>query len=423
MAVEVKIPEVGESITEGFLAEWSQPDGAVVAVEDPLLVLETDKITMTVNSKHAGRLQIMVAEGETVEVGQIVATIDTDVTGAPAEAPETAAAPAPQSVEQAKAEAPRSAVPASEAPPVHSGLSPAVKRLVLEHELDPTAIKGTGKGGRILKGDVIRFLEARPADTPIPKPPPAHEAGEPERPRPQPVALPDQRQTRAPMSRLRQRLAERLVEVQQTAAILTTFNEADMSRVMALRTAYKEDFKKRHEIGLGFMSFFVKATVDALKTVPEVNAYIDGDEIVTNHYFDIGVAVSTDKGLVVPVIRDADRLTMAEIESSIADLARRAQERRLEFSDLTGAVFTISNGGVFGSLLSTPILNPPGSAILGMHTIQKRPVAVGEEIAIRPMMYLALSYDHRIIDGRGAVTFLKRIVECIENPERMLLEI
>ena len=423
MAVEVKIPEVGESITEGFLAEWSQPDGAVVAVEDPLLVLETDKITMTVNSKHAGRLQIMVAEGETVEVGQIVATIDTDVTGAPAEAPETAAAPAPQSVEQAKAEAPRSAVPASEAPPVHSGLSPAVQRLVLEHELDPTAIKGTGKGGRILKGDVIRFLEARPADTPIPKPPPAHEAGEPERPRPQPVALPDQRQTRAPMSRLRQRLAERLVEVQQTAAILTTFNEADMSRVMALRTAYKEDFKKRHEIGLGFMSFFVKATVYALKTVPEVNAYIDGDEIVTNHYFDIGVAVSTDKGLVVPVIRDADRLTMAEIESSIADLARRAQERRLEFSDLTGAVFTISNGGVFGSLLSTPILNPPGSAILGMHTIQKRPVAVGEEIAIRPMMYLALSYDHRIIDGRGAVTFLKRIVECIENPERMLLEI
>jgi 2-oxoglutarate dehydrogenase E2 component (dihydrolipoamide succinyltransferase) len=423
MAVEVKIPEVGESITEGFLAEWSQPDGAVVAVEDPLLVLETDKITMTVNSKHAGRLQIMVAEGETVEVGQIVATIDTDVTGAPAEAPETAAAPAPQSVEQAKAEAPRSAVPASEAPPVHSGLSPAVQRLVLEHELDPTAIKGTGKGGRILKGDVIRFLEARPADTPIPKPPPAHEAGEPERPRPQPVALPDQRQTRAPMSRLRQRLAERLVEVQQTAAILTTFNEADMSRVMALRTAYKEDFKKRHEIGLGFMSFFVKATVDALKTVPEVNAYIDGDEIVTNHYFDIGVAVSTDKGLVVPVIRDADRLTMAEIESSIADLARRAQERRLEFSDLTGAVFTISNGGVFGSLLSTPILNPPGSAILGMHTIQKRPVAVGDEIAIRPMMYVALSYDHRIIDGRGAVTFLKRIVECIEDPERMLLEI
>jgi len=264
---------------------------------------------------------------------------------------------------------------------------------------------------------VIRFLEERESD--------ARQLPEKkvERPRPQPVDLPDQRQTRRPMSRLRQRLAERLVEVQQTAAILTTFNEADMSRVMALRAEYKDDFKKRHDIGLGFMSFFVKATVDALKTVPEVNAYIDGDEIVTNHYYDIGVAVSTDKGLVVPVIRTADRLSMAEIESGIADLAKRAQERRLELSDLSGAVFTISNGGVFGSLLSTPILNPPGSAILGMHTIQKRPIAVGDEIAIRPMMYLAVSYDHRLIDGREAVTFLKRIVECIENPERMLLEI
>jgi len=225
------------------------------------------------------------------------------------------------------------------------------------------------------------------------------------------------------MSRFRQRLAERLVEVQQTAAILTTFNETDMSRVMALRSEYKEDFKKKHGIGLGFMSFFVKATVNALKAVPGVNAYIDGDEIVTNHYFDIGVAVSTDKGLVVPVVRDADRLTMAEIEMSIADLAQRAQERRLEFSDLTGAVFTISNGGVFGSLLSTPILNPPGSAILGMHTIQKRPVAVGDEVAIRPMMYLAMSYDHRIIDGKEAVSFLVRIKDCIEDPQRILLEV
>jgi 2-oxoglutarate dehydrogenase E2 component (dihydrolipoamide succinyltransferase) len=237
------------------------------------------------------------------------------------------------------------------------------------------------------------------------------------------VALPDQRQTRAPMSRLRQRLAERLVEVQQTAAILTTFNEADMSRVMALRSEYKESFKKRYEIGLGFMSFFVKATVEALKTVPAVNAYIEGDEIVTNHYFDIGVAVSTDKGLVVPVVRDADRLSMAGIEASIADLASRAQERRLELSDLSGAVFTISNGGVFGSLQSTPILNPPGSAILGMHTIKKRPVVVDDEIVIRPMMYLAVSYDHRIIDGSQAVTFLKRIVECIDDPDRLLLEI
>jgi 2-oxoglutarate dehydrogenase E2 component (dihydrolipoamide succinyltransferase) len=419
MAVEVKIPEVGESITEGFLAEWSQPDGTVVAVEDPLLVLETDKITMTVSAEHSGKLTIIVAEGETVEVGQVVATIDTGVTKAPAPSPKTTEAP--EAVEETPAEPPPPPAPA--ATPDHSSLSPAVRRLVLEHNLDPAAIEGTGKDGRILKGDVIRHLEARPTDAPAPAPTTAPTAAEPERPRPQPVALPDQRQTRAPMSRLRQRLAERLVEVQQTAAILTTFNETDMSRVMALRSEYKEEFKEKHQIGLGFMSFFVKATVDALKTVPAVNAYIDGDEIVTNHYFDIGVAVSTDKGLVVPVVRDADRLTMAEIEMSIADLARRAQERRLDLSDLTGAVFTISNGGVFGSLLSTPILNPPGSAILGMHTIQKRPVAVGDEIAIRPMMYLAMSYDHRIIDGREAVTFLKRISECIEDPERMLLEI
>ena len=419
MAVEVKIPEVGESITEGFLAEWSQPDGAVIAVEDPLLVLETDKITMTVNAEHSGKLKIMVPEGETVEVGQVVATIDTDVAAAAAPIQESAPAPAPEAEKGAPTVSPEpSAQPAD-----HSGLSPAVQRLVLEHQLDPTTIEGTGKGGRILKGDVIRHLEAATTAAPTPVPPTDPASAEPERPRPQPVALPNQRQTRRPMSRLRQRLAERLVEVQQTAAILTTFNETDMSRVMALRSEYKEEFKKKHEIGLGFMSFFVKATVDALKAVPAVNAYIDGDEIVTNHYFDIGVAVSTDKGLVVPVVRDADRLTMAEIEMSIADLARRAQERRLEFSDLTGAVFTISNGGVFGSLLSTPILNPPGSAILGMHTIQKRPVAVGDEIAIRPMMYLAVSYDHRIIDGREAVTFLKRICECIEDPERMLLEI
>ncbi len=415
MTAEVRIPEVGESITEGFLAEWLKPDGSMVEVEDPLLVLETDKITMNVNAEQAGKLEILVAAGETVEVGQVVAKIDTDV-----EQTETAGAaePASEADTEASPGPPQTAPDAGRiSVPNHSGLSPAVRRLVLEHGLDPSKIEGTGKDGRLLKGDVIRFLDERESDTPrLPE-------KEGERPRPQPVELPDQRQTRRPMSRLRQRLAERLVEVQQTAAILTTFNEADMSRVMALRTEYKDDFKKRHDIGLGFMSFFVKATVDALKTVPEVNAYIDGDEIVTNHYYDIGVAVSTDKGLVVPVIRGADRLSMAEIESGIADLATRAQERRLELSDLSGAVFTISNGGVFGSLLSTPILNPPGSAILGMHAIQQRPIAVGDEIAIRPMMYLAVSYDHRLIDGREAVTFLKRIVECIENPERMLLEI
>ncbi|MCG6950619.1 MAG: 2-oxoglutarate dehydrogenase complex dihydrolipoyllysine-residue succinyltransferase [Acidobacteria bacterium] len=414
MTAEVRIPEVGESITEGFLAEWLKPDGSMVEVEDPLLVLETDKITMNVNAEQAGRLKILAAEGATVEVGQVVATIDTDVEQTETAAPEPASEADTEAVPAPTETAPEAGRISA---PNHSGLSPAVRRLVLEHGLEPSEIEGTGKDSRLLKGDVIRFLEERESD--------ARQLPEKkvERPRPQPVDLPDQRQTRRPMSRLRQRLAERLVEVQQTAAILTTFNEADMSRVMALRAEYKDDFKKRHDIGLGFMSFFVKATVDALKTVPEVNAYIDGDEIVTNHYYDIGVAVSTDKGLVVPVIRTADRLSMAEIESGIADLAKRAQERRLELSDLSGAVFTISNGGVFGSLLSTPILNPPGSAILGMHTIQKRPIAVGDEIAIRPMMYLAVSYDHRLIDGREAVTFLKRIVECIENPERMLLEI
>ena len=421
MAFEVKIPEVGESITEGFLAEWSQPDGAVVAVEDPLLVLETDKITMNVNAEQAGRLHILVAEGETVEVGQVVATIDTGVT-APADEDEK---PAPAAAATSPAPEPQTAETAA---PDVAGLSPAVRRLVAEHRLDPAAIEGTGKGGRILKSDVLRYLETRETGGAA-EPEPASVEAKPvstaavESPRPRPVAMPDQRQTRAPMSRLRQRLAERLVEVQQTAAILTTFNEADMSRVMALRSQYKESFKKRYGVGLGFMSFFVKATVEALKTVPAVNAYIEGDEIVTNHYYDIGIAVSSGKGLVVPVVRDADRLSMAGIEASIADLALRAQENRLELSDLSGAVFTISNGGIFGSLQSTPILNPPGSAILGMHAIKKRPVVVDDEIVIRPMMYLAVSYDHRIIDGSEAVTFLKRIVECIEDPDRMLLEI
>ena len=421
MAFEVKIPEVGESITEGFLAEWSRPDGAVVAVEDPLLVLETDKITMNVNAEQAGRLHILVTEGETVQVGQVVATIDTGVT-APADADEK---PAPAAAAPSPAPEPRAA---ETAVPDVAGLSPAVRRLVAEHRLDPAAIEGTGKGGRILKSDVLRYLETRETGGAT-EPEPVSVAAEPvstaavESPRPRPVALPDQRQTRAPMSRLRQRLAERLVEVQQTAAILTTFNETDMSRVMALRAQYKESFKNRYGVGLGFMSFFVKATVEALKTVPDVNAYIEGDEIVTNHYYDIGIAVSSGRGLVVPVVRDADRLSMAGIEASIADLALRAQENRLELSDLSGAVFTISNGGIFGSLQSTPILNPPGSAILGMHAIKKRPVVVDDEIVIRPMMYLAVSYDHRIIDGSEAVTFLKRIVECIEDPDRMLLEI
>ena len=422
MAVDVKIPEIGESINEGFLAEWSQQDGAVVEAEAPLLVLETDKITMNVTAEVAGKLEILAAEGDTVQVGQVVARIDPSAAedGGP-EAQETEAA--------AKAEPPATpAEPRSDAD--RSGLSPAVRRLVDEHDLDPSAITGTGKDGRILKGDVLAFIEGEAeataaSDEPEPTGPAAAEKPASTPPTPMPVAVPDaaDRQTRKPMSRLRQRLAERLVQVQQTTAMLTTFNEVDMSRVMALRSEYKQQFIDRHGVKLGFMSFFVKAVVDALKTVPEVNAFIDGDEIVTNHYYDIGIAVSSDHGLVVPVIRGADRLSMAGVETSIAELAAKARDRKLELKDLQGAVFTITNGGIFGSLLSTPILNPPGSAILGMHAIKKTPVVVDDEIVIRPVMQLAMSYDHRVIDGKEAVTFLKRIVDCLEDPQRMLLEI
>ncbi len=442
MAVEVTIPEVGESITEGFLAEWSKSDGDIVAAGEPLLVLETDKITMTVNAEVGGRLQISVAEGETVQVGQVVATIDTEV--APEEQSETQEAlasepePTAEPLSEAAAEPP---APQRAAPPLSppagepqaaaklatvKGLSPAVQRMVLEHHLDPSRIEGSGKDGRLTKADVQRHLESsqetsEEAPTPSVPATPDRTVTVPESSVEPPLVT--ERHTREPMSRLRQRIAERLVEVQQQAAILTTFNEVDMTRVMALRTQYKESFKERYGTTLGFMSFFVKASIDALRTIPEVNAYIDGDQVVTNHYYDIGIAVSTERGLVVPVLRNADQLSMAEIEQQIADYARRAQERKLELSELTGAVFTISNGGIFGSMLSTPILNPPGSAILGMHAITKRAVVVDDQIVIRPMMYLALSYDHRLIDGREAVTFLKRIVDVLESPERMILEI
>ena len=416
MAVDVKIPEIGESINEGFLAEWSQKDGAFVEAEGPLLVLETDKITMTVTAEVAGKLEILAAEGDTVQVGQVVARID----------PSAAGETQPPKIEEAQAETP----PPSPAPSPAasetdvSGLSPAVRRLVDENDLDPSKIKGTGKNGRILKGDVLAHMEAE-TSAPEPMTPAVPVAATPAPPTPMPVAVPDAagRQTRKPMSRLRQRLAERLVEVQQTTAMLTTFNEVDMSRIMALRSEYKQNFVDKHGVKLGFMSFFVKAVVDALKNVPDVNAFIEGDEIVTNHYYDIGIAVSSEHGLVVPVIREADRLSMAGVETSIAELAGKARDRSLELKDLQGAVFTITNGGIFGSVLSTPILNPPGSAILGMHAIKKRPIVVDDEIVIRPVMQLAMSYDHRIVDGKEAVTFLKRVVDCLEDPQRMLLEI
>jgi len=447
MPLEVKIPEVGESITEGILAEWCKADGDWVEAEEPLLELETDKITMTVNAEAAGQLKILIPEGATVQVGQVVATIDTEAEPrvVPAgEKPLIEAEEAPQPAPEHHSPPPSPAAAAPLSPPAGMpqaaakleplrGLSPAVQRMVVEHHLDAAAIAGSGRDGRITKADVVRHIDGHrrpsaPSNQPVSgrapaAPVEAEQAAAPAAIQARLVESVTDRQTRAPMTPLRQRVADRLLEVQQRSAILTTFNEADMSGVMTLRARFKDRFKERHGVGLGFMSFFVKASIDALKTVPQVNSFIDGSDVVTNHYYDIGIAVSTDRGLLVPVMRGVDRLPMAEVEARIADFSRRAQERKLELSELTGAVFTISNGGVFGSMLSTPILNPPGSAILGMHAIKKRPVVVDDEITIRPMMYLAVSYDHRIIDGREAVTFLKRIVECIENPERMLLEI
>jgi 2-oxoglutarate dehydrogenase E2 component (dihydrolipoamide succinyltransferase) len=447
MLLEVTIPEVGESITEGILAEWSKADGDWVEAEEPLLELETDKITMTVSAEAAGQLKILVPEGATVQVGQVVATIDPGAeprTVPGGEKPIAEAEEAPPRAPEHHLPPPLLAAAAPLSPPAGmpqaaatleplKGLSPAVQRMVVEHQLDAAAIAGSGREGRITKADVVRHIDEHrrpgvPSNQAVSGSAPAAPV-EGDRTvasaaiQGQLVELVTGRQTRTPMTPLRQRVAERLVDVQQRSAILTTFNEADMSGVMALRARYKDTFKERHGIGLGFMSFFVKASINALKTVPQVNSYIDGGDVVTNHYYDIGLAVSTDRGLVVPVLRGADRLSMSEVEAGVADFSRRAQERKLELSELTGAVFTISNGGVFGSMMSTPILNPPGSAILGMHAIKKRPVVVDDEITVRPMMYLAVSYDHRIIDGREAVTFLKRIVECIENPERMLLEI
>jgi 2-oxoglutarate dehydrogenase E2 component (dihydrolipoamide succinyltransferase) len=432
MLAEVKVPEVGESITEGTLVQWLKEEGDIVRIDDPLFELETDKITLEVPSEYAGRIRLLVAAGEKVNIGQVVATVDT-------EAAQEAAVP----TQQPPPEAVTPTSPQPDGPPIsppagpqqastkvaamadREALSPAVRRMVDEFKLDPQAISATGRGGRITKQDVVRHLQAVTTSPAQPEPVAPTTA----LPSPEPTAKPPdvprigERETRRPMSPLRQRIAERLVEAKQTTAMLTTFNETDMTNVFAWREKHKQAFKDKYNIGLGFMSFFVKASVNALAAIPQLNARIEGDEIVENHYYDIGVAISSDRGLVVPVIRDADQLSFAEIELAIADLARRVHAKKITLNELSGAVFTISNGGVFGSLLSTPILNPPQSGILGMHAIKRRPVVVGDEIVIRPMMYLALSYDHRIVDGREAVTFLKRIVECIEDPERMMLEV
>ncbi len=448
MMVEVKVPEVGESVTEGLLTAWLKQDGEVVMAEEELFELETDKVTMAVPAEVPGRLATLVAEGTQVKIGQTVARIETDAAEkkGPSEPPLRAEEEAkaaeefrpPEKVKEDVGEGPPISAPAgmeqvkaklsegAEAPP----LSPAVRRMVEEHGLDTATIEATGKGGRITKGDVVEHLAAKAPESAKPAEP-AKPAEKPETAAP-PAAAKEPaptkaeaagRETRVALSPLRQRITERLVQVQQTAAILTTFNEVDMTNVMAFRAKHKDKFEKQFDVRLGFMSFFVKAAVDALRTVPQLNARIEQDEIVYQHYYDIGIAVGTEQGLVVPVIRNADKLSFAEIEKRINNFAERARKRRLKLDELMGGCFTISNGGVYGSLLSTPILNPPQSGILGMHRIQKRAVVVNDEIVIRPMMYLALSYDHRIVDGAEAVTFLKRIVECIDDPERILLEV
>jgi 2-oxoglutarate dehydrogenase E2 component (dihydrolipoamide succinyltransferase) len=406
MPINITVPAVGESITEGTIARWLKQDGQQVRGGEPVFELETEKATTEVAAPAAGMLRIAVPEGKTVAIGAVVGRIQ-----------EGEAAPSPKEPEKRE--------PPPREPPKHEQkdgahaaiLSPAARQLVADAGLDATQISGSGRGGRILKEDVLTHLQHEaPPTAEAKKEPPAA---------PQTQAAParDNRETRQRMSAIRQRIAERLVTAQRTAAILTSFNEVDMSAVMSLRTRFKESFQKKHGIGLGLMSFFVKASIEALKAFPLVNSRIDGDQIVQPQYYNIGVAVSTDKGLMVPVLRDADRMSFAEIEKSLAELADKARQGKIAVTDLQGGTFTITNGGVFGSLLSTPLLNTPQSGILGMHTIQKRAVVVDDQIVVRPMMYLALSYDHRLVDGREAVGFLVRIKECIENPERMLLEV
>lgn len=403
--VDVTVPEVGESIQEGLLVEWSLDDGDFVKADEPLFVLETDKVTLNVDAEHSGRVKLLVKAGASVKIGQKVAEIDTEAVA--------------EEEGGSREEGPPKEIPAG-MPQVRSkleadaDLSPAVRRMVEEHAVDPRTIPATGKAGRLTKEDVVRHLESEKPDG---------KDGQPAVKAAPPSSEPSERQTRKPMSPMRQRIAERMVRAQQTAAILTTFNELDMTNVMEWRKRHREAFEERYGVKLGIMSFFIKATLDALKAVPELNAQIQGDEIVYNHYYNIGVAVGTERGLVVPVIRDADRLGFAEIELEVGRLAQKARDRTLALEDLTGGTFSVSNGGIYGNMMSTPILNPPQSGVLGMHAIKKRPVVIGDEIVVRPMMYVALSYDHRLVDGREAVTFLKRIVECIENPERMMLEI
>ncbi len=403
MSVEVKVPAVGESISSGVVSVWHKKSGEKVSAGDPLFTLETDKVSTEINADADGVLQTLVAEGAEVKIGDVVATIEEGEAAQPEKKTEKTSEP-PKEVAAKKTEA---------------VLSPAARRIVTEERLDPQEIRGTGKDGRVMKSDAIAASQNRPAPREEPPAEKAKDDHAEEKPATQPESG---RFTRKKMSPLRRKIAAQLVMAQHTAAILTTFNECDMTAVQELRAKSQDAFTKKNGLKLGFMSFFIKAAVEGLKAVPAINSRIEGEDFIQNHYYDIGVAVGTERGLVVPVLRDADKKSFADLERDIAEFATKAREGKMKIEDLQGGVFTISNGGVYGSLLSTPILNPPQSGILGMHTIQKRPVAVGDEVKIRPMMYLALSYDHRAVDGKEAVTFLVTVKQCIEDPKKLPID-
>ncbi len=397
--IEVKIPPMGESITSGVLSKWHVKDGDIVKKDQPLFELETDKITSEATAETAGKIAFKVAAGAEVKIGQSVATLDPSATGnAGLPSGSATSAPAPS--------------------PLASSPSPAVRRLSDELSINPATVTPTGPKGNVTKADMLAATAAPAPEIKLPTTPPLAIPN-----RPSPTSTATAKQTRRKMTPLRQKIAQRLVSAQHEAAMLTTFNEVDMSAVMALRAKYQDDFVKKNGVKLGFMSFFAKAVVNALREIPSINAQIDGDHVVENNYYDIGIAVSTERGLMVPVIRNCDGLGMADIEKSIADSAKRAREGKITLTDLEGGVFTITNGGTFGSMLSTPIINPPQSAILGLHAINERPVAVNGQVVIRPMMYLALSYDHRLVDGKEAVTFLVKVKQAIEDPTRLLLSV
>lgn len=417
MEIELKVPAVGESVTEVEIGQWLKKEGDVVRKDENLVVIESEKATIELPSPAAGSVsRILKKKGESAAIGEVIGYLQQN--GAPAKGSETR--PEPAKAEATKTEMAKAELPKS--PDKEPKVMPAAARILAEQGIQPQEVQGTGPGGRVLKEDALKHIETSHVQKAASSAPPPAIAPLTE-PSPHEVLTPQRQEQVVPMSRLRKTLAERLVQAQHNAALLTTFNEIDMSGVINLRKEYQESFVAKYNVKLGFMSFFVKAVVDALRLVPEINAEIRGTDIIYRNYQDIGIAVGSGKGLVVPVLRNADRMSFAQIELAIADFAKRARENKLKLDELQGGTFTISNGGVYGSLLSTPIINPPQSGVLGMHAMQDRPVARDGAVVVRPMMYIALTYDHRVVDGREAVTFLKRIKEVVENPTRMLLEI